>query len=393
MKIKKFLALFLTGILLISGCGGGATIDPGIFINEGEVSPYPLDMKVGFIYSGSVGSDPMIATFESCRYQLEVTLKSVKTSCMENVLLQQFEQAVEAYIDNGYNVIVAADAKYNSAVVISAKKHQDIAFISFGGHDIAHNLSSVQPLLYQAANVLGFAAAYNTVSNKIGLVIDPNMYNAYGIANAFALGTRELPNSQTNLSVKWALSNNFADTKRAVDEFYAQGCDIVFVYQYEEYGIKRCEELGINVMACAFNLPEIAPEHYLTGMFLNLDTYLINEVRKVQYGNFVFGELTREGLFYPSVSMVQLNENTCKEGTKEIMDKLMNLIYEGKTPIFGGEVRDRNGDVRIAKGDHWKSPQVLQLRAWLTNLITSEQNMSAPLTEDDLIYSDLKMKD
>jgi basic membrane lipoprotein Med (substrate-binding protein (PBP1-ABC) superfamily) len=309
---------------------------------------------------------------------------------MENVRVLQFEEAVDRWVEAGANVIVAASNTFNSAVVLAARKHTDVFFVSFGGIDQSPNLASVQPLLFQAANICGFVAAYNTQSNKIGIVIDNNMYNAYGVANAFALGVRELQHAQVEVSLNWALSAHHDDTRRAVLDHIDNGKDIIFVYQADEYAIRLCEELGVNVMAFAFNLPELAPEHYLTGMYLNINTYLIDKVRKYMYGNTsAFGELMQRGLLHGMVEMIGFEESRVKAGTREIADALRETIMDGRSAVFGGEIRDRSGDIRVEKGSSLYISQAFTIR-WLTNIIETEKNFSEPLTE--IILSDFTIK-
>ncbi|MCL2693763.1 MAG: BMP family ABC transporter substrate-binding protein, partial [Oscillospiraceae bacterium] len=296
MKYKKFLAMLLCGVFLLAGCGGDNGEDEdgeerrglgglgGLLVAHEEEDPYPLDVKIAFIYSGAVGSDTLIEHFELTRGELERTL-GVETCYIDNVRLQQFPEAVEIAVDAGCNIIVAASYSYGSSVVLAARRFHEISFISFGNTDTAHNLSNVQPLLYQAAHVNGIIAGWNTDSNKIGVVADINMYNAHGIVNAFALGVRDITYAQIDFSINWALSQNFADTRAAIDDLISQGCDIIFIYQSEEYGFRRCEELGIRVQGFAHNVPELAPENFLTGMYLNMNTYFIDKVRTVMYGN------------------------------------------------------------------------------------------------------------
>ena len=414
---KKFLAAFLCGIMLLAGCGGdkddgfvtvtdaeGNTVTDAegnpvtskapsagdIFTTVPEESPYPLDLKVGFVYAGEVGSDSLVAFFENARFEVERTL-GVKTGYIQGVLLQQFDDAVEKLVENGYDIIVAASNHYNAACLMASKKHTNTYFISFGGSDQSINLCSIQPLLYQPANVCGLVAAYNTVTNKIGMVVDNNLYNAYAVADAFALGVRELPNAQIELGINWALSNFYSDTRMAVDDLVNNGYDVIFIYQSDSYGIRRCEELGVKVIGMAYNIPEIAPNNYLTGMYMNFNTFIIDKVRNIQYGSInKFGNLARRGLSQGTTGMVRLNEEICKTGTKTLADTLLQYVSEEKSPVFGGEIRDTNDNIRVKKGASLSPGELFSIR-WLVSNITREQNLSQPLIEDDLYFSDLKL--
>jgi len=355
-----------------------------------EESPYPLDVKVGFIYSGNAQEGTLNAIFETARFEVRRTL-GAETCYIDNVLVKQFEEAVETLVDAGVNVIVATSNRYASAVVLMSKKHPTVSFISFGGSERTGNMTSVQPLLYQAANVLGFISAFNTVSNEIGMVIDQNFFNAYGIANAFALGVRELPHAQIGLAVNWASSASYSDTRNAINDLVSNGCDIIFLYQSDSYGIKYCEELGVNVIAFAHNLPELAPENFLSGMYFNFNSLIIDEVRKYMYGN-ENGELFRRGLNHGTVGMITLNENLVKESTNVLANTLLDYILKDNSPVFGGEIRDMNGLLRVSKGSELRDNEILSINQWLVNNIGRETFFSTAMTEDDVIYSDMKIK-
>ena len=393
MKFKKFIAVFLCvlmGLTLFSACGDGAGMDfGGLFDPNEEVDPYPLDTKVGFIYNSEVGTNPLNAIFEIGRDQLERTL-GAETCYMENVRLTQFEEAAERLIANGCDVIVAASSVFNSAVVLTARKYTDVYFISFGGSDQAPNLASIQPLLYQAANVSGLIAAYNTNSNQIGIVADSGMYNAYGVANAFALGVRELNYSQIDLHLNWALSVNFHDTRAAVLDLVEQGCDIIFVYQSEDFATWLCEELGVTVIGFGYNVPDIAPENYLTGIYMNLNSFLIDKVRNYMYGNTAaFGDHVRRGLHHGTVSWLGINNNIALQGSWEIAELLTEQIKDERSTIFGGEIRDRDNVVRVEKGTVMMVQQIFTIK-WLASNIVTEKNFSEPQTE--LVYSDFTIR-
>jgi len=394
---KKILTLLLCGVLAIALLSFTACEDSdsdwshigGFVTSDEEEDPFPLRLVVGFIYDTSAESGTVAAIFERSRFELERTL-GVETRYVENVLLQQFDDAVAALIAGGCNVIVAASPRYNSAVVTSARRNLSIHYISFGGTDMAFNLSSIQPLLFQAANVNGFTAAFNTETNKIGIVADRNMFHAHGVVSAFALGVNELPHTQAEVSLNWALSARISDTRRAIDDLIAQGCDIIFFYQTEDYGIKRAEELGIKTMAFAYNLPELAPENYLTGMFMNLNPIMIDTVRTIMYGNFSRA-LTRGGFNEGAVGIIKLNEDLLNDGTVTIAQTLMSFIADGSSPVFGGEVIDTSNVIRIRKGEILPLSAIFAVK-WIPENVTVEQDMSAPLVQDELIFSTLEIR-
>ncbi|MDR0821396.1 MAG: BMP family ABC transporter substrate-binding protein [Oscillospiraceae bacterium] len=352
----------------------------------------PLYTKVGFIYPDTVKGDPQAASFEKARKDIEVLL-GVETCYMEQVLVQQFPDAVEVLREEGVNVIVAASNHYAAAVDKAAKNETGgIRYIVYGSKNYAANEASLQPSLYQPANVCGTVAAFNTVVNKIGVVADNNLFNANAIVDAFTLGVRDVPviNLAVEINLAWALSDSNTDTKRAIDSLVKAGNDIIFIYQSNEYGIKYCEQIGVKVIAFAPNLPELAPTQYLTGFYLNLNTYIVNCVQKARHDAFD-GGLNTDGLKYGLVAMVKLNNEACRAGTADISESQYDFVSNGQNPVFVGEVRDRNNKIQIDKGVTLPSVSIFQID-WLEKTITSVENYSAPRGNADLVFSDLAVK-
>lgn len=429
-KIRyKITALLLAGVVLSTGCngsGGGDDDEPGgdepsaVIVTDAEGQPLldesgnpvtepaatkppetsettkdphaPVDIYVGFIYNGSVAGDTLVTVFEKARGDME-RLLGVRTCYIDNVLTQQFQDAVETMRADGVNVIVAASNHFSGVVDKAAKNETGgLVFINLGTDTYSSNEDSLQPAIYEAANICGLAASFNTDSNQIGIVADNNLFHALGVVDAFSLGVQEVP--VQNLFVQqhliWALSDSNSDTKRAIDTLVAEGCDIIFLYQTSEYGIKYCESIGVRVMGMAFNLPELAPTQYLTGYYLNVSSYLVDRIQKARRSSFdadwEFG-----GLKYGIVGLIQLNADRVKPGTADITAAQYEYIVSGKNKIFVGEVRDKNNTVKIDKGITFNLSQIYKID-WVESHITKEDNFSGARTDDDLIYSDLEIR-
>jgi basic membrane lipoprotein Med (substrate-binding protein (PBP1-ABC) superfamily) len=389
-KFKRLITVLLSIIMLFSlgACGDDTSPDLTLLAITEEEDPYPLFTQVGFIYDTSVATGTITAIFENGRFELERTL-GVETRYIENVLLQQFDDAVDTLIAGGCTVIVAASNRYNSAVVLAARRHLNVHFLSFGSADMAFNLSSLQPYLFHAAYLQGYAAAFNTASNRIGLVVDPNMYHSFGIASAFALGVRELNHAQVSLSLNWALSTRMSDTERAIADLREQGCDIIFIYQAEDYGIRRCEQLGIRVISFGFDVHELAENNYLSAAHINVKPFLIDQVRTVMWGNFS-RSLVRGGIDEGAVRL-RFNEDLLTPGTTDLTNALHTFISDGSAPVFKGEVKDRDNIVRIEKGVVFPINAIFAIE-WLPENIDVVKDMSEPLTNAELTFSTLEIK-
>ena len=404
MKKTKLLSLLLAGCMLLAGCSGGEESPEGEVTTNGDTivevtdadgevvtddngdpvteiipaEPVEKELTVGFIYSGKASGNAAAGYFEAARAEAERVL-GAKTYYIEDVLVSQFEQATAALVDKGCNVIVSTDARFVNAVADEAKANNKVQFVSFGGSNSLGNLASFQGQLYKPAYVNGFAAAYNSDSNILGVLADPSVISVYPLVDAFALGAKELTELNTDIRINWAWGNKDTEVKDAIDDLIAQGCDVIYCASYSEFAVKYCETKGVKVCGLFYNMPEIAPNQYLTGSFCNLNIFLIDVLRTVRYNTDPVG-VYRGGIDEGAVRVVAINEEKAKEGTKTLTDKLYELCSDNKAAVFSGEIKDSEGEVKIPKGKTLDLDDIFTID-WLESSFKAEKNFCQPVTQ------------
>ncbi len=407
MKKNRLLSFLLAGCLLFTGCSGEGdeaetTTDSKKYVTvtdengaavtdeKGEPvtsvvgeEPKELELNIGFIYSGSAEGNASSEIFEAARGEAERVL-SAKTYYIENVLVSQFEQATAALVENGCNVIVSTDARFANAVYDEAQANKKVQFVSFGGTKALGNLACFQGEMYKTSYVCGLAAAYNSDSNILGVVADPSVLSVYSVIDGFALGAKELTKDRTDVRVNWAWGNKDSETKEAVDNLISQGCDVIFAATYSRYAVEYCELKGVKVIGMAYNMPELAPEQYITGCFSNLNIFLLDVLRSFRYDTDPVG-VYRGGIKEGAVRVVEVSEKA-KEGTKDITDKLYEVCLENKALVFSGEIKDSNGEIRVAKGKTLDQEQICSIN-WLESSVKVENYYTQPNTQP--VASDL----
>lgn len=392
IKLKKAAALFAAlSMLMFAGCEGevespeeteetgepvetvAVTDDKGnpVTDEEGnpvtEAAPEPIVYKVGFIYNNSAAEGSTNKIFESARAQIEKTL-GVDTCYIENVLVGDVPMAVNKLKDEECNIIVSCSPRFVNSVSKEAGADKDTYFLNFGGTDSGSNMSGFGGELYQTASVCGIAAAHNTVSNSIGIVADPAEYNAYGIVDGFTLGAAEIWGAYTNVHLNWAWSNEPAQIEAAVDDLISSDCDIIMVYMNSDYAAEYCNKKGVKVIANAFDLPELAPETYLTGYYFNFGTYLVDEIRSIQNDNFV--SRVYAGDIGAGCARLLNFSDICEDGTDTISSALYDYIKVGKAHTFTGEIKNTDGKIMVEKGQQLGFAVVRDIK-WLVQGIRS----------------------
>ena len=407
MKKYRLLSLILAGCMLFTACSSDdedpestTTTEPYVEITDADGNPVTDDegnvvtsiisliptekeLNVGFIYPGTAGGDAVSQIFETARVQAERTLNA-NTCYIENVLVGQFEDATAKLVSNGCNVIIAASSRYANAVFDEAKANSKIYFISVGGTKNSFNLACFNGEMYKTAYICGMAGAYNSDSNILGILADPSILSCYNIVDAYTLGAEELTEGDTDVRLNYAWGNNDSENRDAIDDLIAQGCDVIFTATYSTYAVEYCEQRGVKVIGMAYNMPELAPENYLTGCFYNVSLFIIDMLRSVRYD-------TSESVTYlggineGAVRLVDFSEG-CKPGTQEICDELYQLCSDGRAQIFNGEIRDNKGNVKVEKGAVLQSTEILSID-WLEEYIRAEKNFCTPVVEP--LQSDL----
>ena len=405
-KAKKWISILLAGAMLtaLSACDKNPeetteTQDPALTAvtdeegnpvtdEEGNMIPAePVEekvYKVGFIYNNEVSSGSTNAVFENAREQIERTL-AIETCYIENVLVSEVPTAVRELQDDGCNIIVSASAKFANSIAKEANASADTYYISFGGDSSGPNYSSFGGELYQTANVCGIAAAYNSDANILGIVADPSSYNVYGIMDSYVLGAKEIMGAQTDVRLNWVWSDEEEKVEAAIDDLVTQGSDVIMCYTENDIAVKYCEEIGVKVVANSCNLPEIAPNNYLTGFFFNSSTFIVDTVRAIKADNYV-SSVHSGGIAAGTARLIDFSP-ACREGTDTIASKLYEYVKNGQAHVFTGEIKNRNYDVMVEKGQQMNFSSIREID-WLILGITSVSDFTSVIespTPSDMV--------
>jgi basic membrane lipoprotein Med (substrate-binding protein (PBP1-ABC) superfamily) len=372
MKVYiKFLSLFLIVafmfIPVMTGCGGDKDIDDPEATEEEKKEEEPISHKVGFIYRGTVSNSTHNLIFEDARGQLERNL-GVETCYVESVFISNFMQAVDMLVERDVTVIVSTCHSFKNIVERAAVANKDVNFIGFGGDVDSNrtlvNLTLFRPLLYQPAHISGLAASINTDAASFGIVADPNMYNHEGVINAYIIGAKDFLERNITAHVNYVSSDYEAGVRAAIDDLVRNGCDVIMLYLKTDYGIRYCEEIGVKVIAYSGNLPELAPNRYITGFYFNVNSYITEQVRFIQ--NEMFAPSTTYGSMATGhAKMIHLNPNeyVVIPETKQLIDMLYSRVL-ASDGVFTGQIVDNFGVTQVEHGFTLAYRDALSIR-WL----------------------------
>ena len=372
--------------------GNPLTDESGNQLFEYETLPAEPETvwKVGFIYSGFVDDGATNGCFEVARAQLERSL-GIETCYIENCLVADFPNAVNTLQDEGCNIIVSCSPKFANSAAKEARSTAGTYYIAFGGDSQAGAITSFGGELYQTASVCGLAAAHNTKTNVIGIIADPGSYNVYGVVNAFVLGATEIWSARTDARVNWAWSNSKSEIEAAVDDLVSQNCDIIISYMETDYVMRYAASKGVRVIGNCYDLPEIAPDNYITGYFFNFSTFLVDEVRSII--NDCFEPKIYEGDVAAGMARLVTFGSNLENGTEDICKTLYNYIKEGKAETFMGEIKNMDGKIMVEKGQSMSFSNILKIN-WLVQGVRKIGSFTEvndnPVGSDFIIHYDFK---
>ncbi len=194
MKKKRILVFLLALVVitgLFAGCSSSKTSSTGVTTTSQGKKIDKDKIKVGFIYSGSLGDGGWVDAHNDGRLAIEKM--GIKTIYKENVPeSQKVQPVIEDMISQGCNVIIAASFGYMDYVYQEAKKHPDIIFLHNAGYKTADNMGAYFAKYYQATYLSGILAGMKTKTNKIGVVGSMPIPELYRQIDAFALGVQSV---------------------------------------------------------------------------------------------------------------------------------------------------------------------------------------------------------
>ena len=188
-SMRKALIALLTMVALIaSACGG----------DDGS------DTKAAFVMVAPVGDAGWNFMHNEGRLGA-ADAAGVETAFVENIPEggAEFDNAVQNFIDEGYNVIFTTSFGYMDATETFAAANPDVRFEHISGFKMNDtNFGNSFGRMYQPRYIAGMAAGAATESNRIGYVAAFPIPEVIRGINAFALGVAET-NPDAVVEVAW----------------------------------------------------------------------------------------------------------------------------------------------------------------------------------------------
>ena len=204
---RGLLALFTLFALIAAACGGDADTDTAAAEADAGAEEAPTgdsDVRAAFVMVAPVGDAGWNFQHDQARIAAgEAT--GVETAFVENIPegSAEFDNAVQNFIDDGYNVIFTTSFGYQDATLEFADANPDVRFEHISGFlGNETNFGNTFGRMYQPRFIAGMAAGAETDSNRIGYVAAFPIPEVIRGINAFSLGVAET-NPDAVVEVIW----------------------------------------------------------------------------------------------------------------------------------------------------------------------------------------------
>ena len=311
-RVGKLIALLaVTGIL--AGCGGktGGTPDDyatndGYLTTEaagngsgssqsetgqtsGTAGIAKEDIKVGVLYisdpdEGSGYSYTHDLGIVGMQENLGLSDDQIERKIVDDSDAKATEEAIEACISDGCNIIFTTSWGYMEVTAEMAEKYPDIYFSHGTGYmSNGKNFNNYFGRIYQVRYLSGIVAGMNTKSNKIGYVAAQDSSNSEvtGGIDAFAIGVESV-NPDAEIYV--AVTNSWYDPdkeKAASEQLLDMGCDVMAQHCDTPYPQTLAQERGVYGIGYNSDMSKETPDACLTSVIWNWSAYYTSAVKSI----------------------------------------------------------------------------------------------------------------
>lgn len=380
--LKKTSALLALCVMLgsVSGCNGDAgSSEDGTAEGTVEATTSEAEetvVKVGFIFNGEVDWEGYCADANAQRLAAS-THTDVESYYIDNVNITDFSEAVKRLQEAGCTYIVAGSWVYNNVLSEVAGKYMELKFISHGSRSRTVNISAYTDQMYEASYVAGMAAAYNSETEKIGMVVDNSMLYMKPVVNAAALGTQIV---YQNAELVTAFASKSEEIRNAVDALAASGCDVIISYTESPETVEYCNSKGIKVIGnLDYSKTAENYENLLMYFYADHDSYYLAQFKQIQLENWEPGEYV--GTLGNGGVSISSALPAAKDGTQDIMSALIPKIAKGEATIFAGELKNVLDNVIIQKGAMMEPSEIYSMDWYVKGVNTDLESFVVPRTD------------
>ena len=361
-KILKSIAAALalcTAMLTFTACSGsGDTSGTAEGTGEATVDTTEAEpaAKIGFIYNGTVDGNSFTADINTQRIKAQ-QYSNIESEYIDNVSVTDFAKAVKMLVEDGCTHIVSGSPVFAHSMNPVSQQYMNINFIDYGSSMRSVNIYAYTEAVYQGAYAAGMVAAFNSDSEKIGMVVDPSMLYTVQVVDAAALGT-QIVYSTAQLVTATAHADSEID--KAVDALAAQGCEVIISYTASGETVDYCGKKGIKVIGnLDYTADSADHDTMLMYYYSSRDSFYLSQYKAMQLDT--WQPESYMGTLGNGVICISDALPAAKDGTQDIMNTLVPKVSTGAAYIFAGQLKDINGSIKQRDDAMMATSEILNL--------------------------------
>ncbi len=387
-SIAAILAL-TTAMLTFTACSGDSSSSAGTAEGTGEATAETAEAepaaKIGYIYNGSVDGKSFSSDCNRQRISAQ-QYSNIESEYIENVNVGDFEKAVRMLVEDGCTHIVSGSPVFAHSMNPVSQQYMNINFIDYGSSMRSVNIYAYTEAIYQAAYIAGMTAAYNSDSEKIGMVVDPAMLYTVQVVDAAALGTQIV---YSTAQLVTATAHADGEIRNAVDALAAQGCEVIISYTASGETVEYCNRKGIKVVGNLDYTENAADyENMLMYFYSSRDSFYLSQYKAMQLD--AWQPESYMGTLGNGVVCVSDALPAAKDGTQDIMSELVPKVASGAAYIFAGQLKDINGSIKQRDDAMMSTSDILNL-SWYVEGVDNSLD-SFIVSKDAVESSELVIK-
>lgn len=343
------------------GIAGGAALWAGGF---GSAARAEEKLKIGIVNSSpanEVGwSKQHAVALDALKAEMG---DKISVTVLDNIFLpQDAERVLRQLASSGNKLIFGTSFSAGAPLQKVAPHFPEVAFEHCAGIVHTKNIATFDAKYYEGSFVGGAAAAHMTKTKKLGFVASFPVPAVVQPANGFLLGARAVDSGVTCNVIFLNTWYDPGKEKEAVRVLLSQGCDSICAMTDTGISAQMAEEQGANVIGYGSDHSKFAPKHQLTAWIFDWSSDYLRATKEVMAGSWK-SEARWDGLAAGVMKMAPYNKTI----PADIQAKLKQLeadVASGKVHPFAGELKDQNGNVRVAKGSTLPDADILGIN-WL----------------------------
>lgn len=252
-------AVLLVGALVLSGCGGA-----------GKAPPKPEKIRIALVLPSTMDD---MAWSQSMYEGIKAVQKEMGEDRLELAVSERLGNPVDAgaavrqYADQGYDIVIAHGAQYQSVLREIAADFPKTSFAYGTGYQTAANIFAYDPQAQEGAYLMGMLAALLTKSGVLGVVGPVEAGDAIKYNRGFEQGAKA---ARPDVKVRIAYTGSFNDLVGAGELAKVHmdaGADILTGSSQQAVGAIRAvaERAGVYWLSTDMDQSSLAPNAVLAS--------------------------------------------------------------------------------------------------------------------------------